>query len=779
MSQEELRITPRALQLYLELREFPILSDEIRQRMRSELIRRGVIREDQFEDEVRENAVSSQRRERLFDPEKDESAEVWALRLSRVRDTLTDFYFAHNLPRCLFREIIANVLNERAEHERILTFNPETAPWHLLFAKGEEFENAPEERRRQTEHHLKEIVVVLTKRMLSDQLAFVGLARKHFKICDLKDISARSIGTGKIGGKAAGMHLAWRVLQEREKDDPIEVGPRVKVPESWFIASDAYYEFIETNDLFSFLNQKYKDLDQIRAEYQVQREYFETTARLPQKVIRRLSEILDEVGTSPLIARSSSLLEDNFGTAFAGKYETHFAANQGDRDQRLRQLCQAVLKVYASGLNPNALAYRKQMGLIDYDERMGVLIQKVEGTPYRGHFFPQMAGVGFSHNPYRWTTQIDRKGGFLRIVWGLGTRAVDRVGGDYPRMVALSNPTLRPERSARDIQRCSQHYIDTIDLASNELVTVPVNDLIRSDTPALKFMASIAEDGDLLPIHLDDPRIAPDRYVLTFDRLLRSERFVMIMRTILKKLERAYGWPVDIEYTVEVIPGLDPDYKITLLQCRPQASREEGQTVTVPRNIPSERVVFASSGTVLSGKVSNIRYVVYVDPEHYSHVQTMRERNQMARVIGRLNQKLAGNAFILVGPGRWGSSNPELGVPVSYADIFHVDALVEVPLAIRDEEPEASYGTHFFQDLIESKIYPVAVYPGKKQDLFNFGFFRNAPNALLNFLPDETAMAEYVKLINIPEYQQGRMLELVMESGDREAMMAYLCDPSV
>jgi hypothetical protein len=251
------------------------------------------------------------------------------------------------------------------------------------------------------------------------------------------------------------------------------------------------------------------------------------------------------------------------------------------------------------------------------------------------------------------------------------------------------------------------------------------------------------------------------------------------MRTILKKLEQAYGWPVDIEYTVEVLPGADPDFKITLLQCRPQASREEGQVVTVPRDIAPERIVFSSSGTVLSGKVSNIRYVVYVDPEHYSHVQTMRERTQMARVIGRLNQKLAGNAFILVGPGRWGSSNPELGVPVSYADIFHVDALVEVPLAIRDEEPEASYGTHFFQDLIESKIYPVAVYPGNKQDHFDFDFFRKAPNALLNFLPEETAMADYVKLINVPEYRQGKMLELVMESGDREAMMAYLTEPTI
>lgn len=767
------KATPKVLGVYLELCEYPVLCDEIRKRMRDEMFRRGITRVQEFEDEVREKAIASQHRERLTDPMAQEQQDVWELRLGRVRDMLTDFYFAHNLPHTLFGTIVAEVLDERNKQDLVLSFNAELAPWPLLFARAEEFEKAPEEKRKATEHHLQEIIVVLTRGMLSDQLGFVGLARKYLKIDDLKGIHRRRIGRGKVGGKAAGMCVAWRVLQTPSKDDPVEIAPRVKLPDSWFIGADVYYEVIETNGLYRFLNQKYKDLDEIRAEYEVYRPHYEQNVKLPKSVVRRLGEILDQVGPSPMIVRSSSLLEDNFGTSFAGKYETHFVPNQGDRESRVRELCAAILKVYASVLNPNALAYRKQQNLIDYDERMAILLQKVEGTSYRGLCFPQLAGVGFSQNPYRWTPQIDRSGGFLRIVWGLGTRAVDRVAGDHPRMVALSHPTLRPEKTAREIQRYSQRYIDAIDLAKNQFVTLPVESVIQHDFPGLRYIASVNEGGDLRPLHMTDPRIAPSKYVITLDGLLSNRRFVNLMRGVLRKLEQAYGRPVDIEYTVEIIPGPEPDFCVHLLQCRPQASRADGQELRVPKEVPHESIIFSSSGTVWSGKVKNIRYIVFVDPERYARVEKERDRTHIARLVGLLNRKLSGNAFIFVGPGRWGSSNPELGVPVAYADIFNADALVEVPMAIRDEEPEASFGTHFFQDLIESDIYPVAVYPGKKTDTFNFEFFRGAPNTLEEHIPDGGAYAPLVKVINVPETCEGRYAELVMD-GEREEVLAYL-----
>ncbi|MBI5535267.1 MAG: PEP/pyruvate-binding domain-containing protein [Deltaproteobacteria bacterium] len=768
--------TYRVLALDLEIREYPILRDVIRKAMREEMFRRGIVREEQFEEEVRVKAQKTQEREGLYDPNQPELAEVWEKRCWRVRDMLTDFYFAHNLPHSIFHSIVADVLGERNKTNLILNFNPETAPWDLLFAQAEEFESGDEATRQRTEHHLQEIIAVLTKGMLSDQLGFVGLARKHFKIADVKEINRCRIGRGKVGGKAAGMNLAWRVLQTPSKGDPVDVGARVKIPDSWFIAADLHYEFVEQNDLFGGLNEKYKDLDQIREDFDKYKGRYEA-AKLPESLVKRLDEVLDQVGDAPIVARSSSLLEDNFGTSFAGKYDTHFCPNQGDRRTRMAQLCLALKKIYASALNPDAMAYRKMMGLIDYDERMAILLQKVEGMPWRDHLFPQVAGVGFSHNPYRWTPQIDRKAGFLRLVWGLGTRAVNRVERDHPRLVALSHPTLRPERTARDVRRYSQHMVDTIDLKNNCFATVPFEQLVAHDYPGIRHLASVFEGGEVHPIYMSDPRIPPENYVITLDQILHKCPFVPLMRTILQKLERAWGHPVDIEFTVEIVPGPVPDFIIHLLQCRPQAQGRTTEEVTLPVGIPKDQVVFQSARTVSSGRVRNIQYVVYVDPERYSLVETMTERSRIARTVGKLNRKLEGKAFILVGPGRWGSSNAELGVPVTYADIFNADALVEVPMSIRDEEPEASFGTHFFQDLIESRIYPVAVYPDKG-DHFDFDFFRSAPNALAQLVPDEEPMGELVRLIDLAACKQGKLLELTMTDAPQEAVMAYLVPAS-
>ena len=130
--------------------------------------------------------------------------------------------------------------------------------------------------------------------------------------------------------------------------------------------------------------------------------------------------------------------------------------------------------MYASGLNPNALLYRRQKGLQDYDERMALLIQVVQGNKFGKYYLPHAAGVAFSRNSYRWTPQIRMEDGFVRLVWGMGTRAVDRVGNDFPRLIALSHPLLRPSSEPVSIRRYSQHYVDLIDLEENIFKTLPI-----------------------------------------------------------------------------------------------------------------------------------------------------------------------------------------------------------------------------------------------------------------------------------------------------------------
>ncbi len=763
---------PRALELYLQISQYPILGQSIRDRMREELFARGVINREQFGREVREKAVLSQQREGLADPLVEETAEVWEERLALVRDHLTDFYFAHNLPYTLFEDIVRAVLADRAPGQQVtLPFNPELAPSNVLIAQAREYSDLPPDERKRVSHHVQEITVVLTKSMISDQIAFVRLAKEFLDIEDFERIGAHRIGEGKIGGKAAGMTLAGKILQRPGPDDEVDLAGCVVVPDSCFIGADVFYDFHALSGLADFLNQKYKTPEQIVADYPRLREAY-AQGRFPDGVLARLRALLADMGDAALIVRSSSLLEDNFGYSFAGKYESFFCANQGTPEENLRALTSAISRIYASVLSPDALVYRQQMHLVDYDERMAILIQEVQGQRYRNLLFPTLAGVGFSRNPFRWNRRIRPQDGLLRMVWGLGTRAVDRVAGDYPRMVALSHPQLRPEMGASQIRRYSQRFVDVIDLDANALETVPVSDVLRMDYPGVHFLAS-QDKGDYLQPLFAAGGMNDAPLVLTFDRLLKSKEFVALMRTALKKLERAYGCPVDIEFTVEIADQPPPQFVLHLLQCRPLSGPEWDQSLQIPGDVPAADVVFRAGRLVPHGKVERIRYVVYVDPADYDRVPDFETRFELARVIGRLNKRLEGACFVLMGPGRWGSSNVELGLKVTYADIYNTRALIEMAQAKGDSVPEVSYGTHFFQDLVESHIYPLPLYPNDAGTTINQAFFDEASNQLGALLPADAECARWIKVIDVPAETRGRYLELVMV-GDQDEALAYL-----
>jgi hypothetical protein len=760
---------PRTLQLYLQISEYPILAQSIRDRMREELFARGVINPDQFEREVREKAVLSQQREGLSDPLAEESAEVWAARLSLVRDHLTDFYFAYNLSYALFEEIVRAVLAERAPGQEVsLPFNPELAPSNVLVAQAREYTDLSPAEQKRVSHHLREITVVLVKSMISDQIGFVRLAKEFLDVDDFERIGDRRIGEGKIGGKAAGMILAGKILDRADPEDEVNLTGRIVVPESCFIGADVFYDFHSVNRFTEFVNQKYKSPEEIAADYpHIQETYAE--GRFPDGVHARLKQLLVDMGGTPLIVRSSSLLEDNFGYSFAGKYESFFCPNQGTLEQNLRALMGAISLIYASVLSPDALVYRQKMGLVDYDERMAILIQRVQGRRWRDMLFPPLAGVGFSRNPFRWNRKIRPEDGLLRLVWGLGTRAVDRVANDYPRMVALSHPQLRPELEVRDIRRYSQHFVDLIDLRENSFRTRPVGEVLRADYPGVHMLAS-RDHGDYLQPLLTSGGFAREPLVLTFDQLLKNQDFVALMRAALRKLERHYECPVDIEFTVDLELGYPPQFTLNLLQCRPLSGPEWDQTLRIPRNVPTSDVVFRAGRLVPHGRAERVRYIVFVDPATYAAVPDYTTRYEIARVVGRVNKRLEGQEYVLMGPGRWGSSNVELGVKVTYADIHNARVLVEMAMAGDRSAPEASYGTHFYLDLVESRIYPLPLYSDDPGTALNREFLRTAPNALPDLLPQDASYSPYVKVIDVPAVAAGRYLEVVMIAEQEEAL---------
>ena len=765
---------PKLSRIHLQLGQYPVLGDAMRERMREELFRRGVITKERFESEVREKAVQSQLREGIVNPYREESAGAWERRLTIIRDQLTEFYFAYNLSPQLFEEIAREVLQRRPTAEQVLSLNPEMASLEILFKQLEGYYTLPPEEQARLRHHMQETKVVLIKVLISDDLEFVRVAKEYLSLEDLHWIHNHRVGRGKIGGKAAGLVLAWTILNQTlsrfsDGSDPV----RLAIPETYFVGADVSYEFMQANHLVHYLNQKYKSIDEIQGDYpEIQAAYAQ--GRFAPDIVDELRELLATVGDQPLIVRSSSLLEDNFELSFAGMYESVFCPNQGTPDENLAALTQAIARVYASVYNPDVLLYRKQRGFLDYDERMAALIQVVQGERYRNFHFPAVAGVAYSHNLYMWNPKLRREDGFARMVVGLGTRAVDRVGEDYPRMVALSHPNLRPESGAQEIRSYSQYFMDVLNLETNHLETRPITDILAGDYPNLRFLASVDKGDYISPMVYTDRSLNPHSLVITLEGLLTQTPFANHLKTILKALEFSYSRPVDIEFTV--VLGREhprPSVELHLLQCRPLAGSARAEKIQFPERLAEGDIIFGTEKLVPTGQVRGINYIVYVDPERYLHLADPSRKLELGRLIGRLNERLEGQRFILMGPGRWGSSNPDLGVKVTYADFYNTRALVEIGWAQGKSRPTLSYGTHFFQDLVESNIYPLAIFPGEPGNPFNTSFFETALNALPVLLPGDARHADFVKVIDVPATTGGRTLELVM-SGDEGRALAYL-----
>ena len=759
--------------IYIALIQYPILKSKIRAAMRRELFSRGIISPHEFEEMVLEQALQSQEREGLQDPYMEEDSYRWELRLHNIRGHLTDLFFANNLSYELFEELIAKILIPRGveveDNNTIELLNPEMMPQDMLFEQANLIKDMPKEVYRQYRPRLQEIKVILMRNLISDQLAYLNIAKEWIKLEDLITINDHRIGSGRIGGKSAGMILAQRILLEHGDQDIIN---HLDVPESYFLASDVIYAFMTHNNLIKWSGQKYKTEDEIRNDYpQILKEFM--AGEFPPNIIEELKELIQTHHKTPLIVRSSSLLEDNFGMSFAGKYDSFFLPNQSTLEENLSEIQLAIAKVYASALNPDALLYRQSKRLQEYDERIAVLIQPVSGKKHKKFFFPHGAGVAFSRNLFRWSPVINKKEGFLRLVWGLGTRAVDRVGNDYPRLVALSHPLLHTHADPKNIVNYSQHYIDAIDLDQNKLVSIPVEQVVDQKLPYLRYVAQTYQNGYLSSIRssIEDEN---SQTVITFDDLLKRTPFADRMKRILHILETSYQRPVDLEFTLEIENphSLEPEVNITLLQCRPQSELIELKT-KLPEDLEPKDILFKTHGVVPEGLVENIDYLVYVSPKYYYALPNQEDRFELGRIISKINKKLKLETFICIGPGRWGTVNTDLGVRIGYSDIHHTRALIEVSGKGLGCTPEPSFGTHFFQDLIEAQIYPLAINLDDPKTIYQESLFENTPNQLQKLIPDLVKYEKVLRIIKIDDIQKNHRLNLVMNDAKGIAV-AYL-----
>ncbi|MCX7833782.1 MAG: nucleotidyltransferase domain-containing protein [Ignavibacteria bacterium] len=619
----------------------------------------------------------------------------------------------------------------------------------------------------------KSLRVSLIRRFLSDALSYIGIAKKYLTINDFHNISKKVIFTsnshGKLGGKSAGLILATSILREEAP----EIYNKIRVPKTWYIISDGIMDFIHYNNLEEVFEQKYKDIDIIRQEYPYIVQLFKNSSFSPD-MLKNFSLMLDDFGNKPLVVRSSTLLEDGIGAAFSGKYKSLFLANQGSKKKCLEELTSAVAEVYASIFNTDPIEYRAERGLLDYNEQMGVIIQEVVGVQVGKYYLPAFAGVAFSNNEFRWSPRIKREDGLIRLVPGLGTRAVDRTSDDYPILVSPGLPTLKVNVTFEETLKYSPKRIDVINLETNTFETIEIKDLLReygNEYPMVDKIFSVYKDGHVQRGFNLDYKKEWNNSIATFENLINSTDFVKDMHTMISTLKKSVNHPVDIEFACD-------GENIYLLQCRTQSSFEDINPSPIPKDVPKEKIIFTANRYISNGRVPEITHIVYVDPEAYSEISDLSTLQDVGRAVGKLNKLLPKRQFILMGPGRWGSRGDiRLGVSVTYSDINNTAVLIEIAKKKGNYVPDLSFGTHFFQDLVESSIRYIPLYPDDTGIIFNETFLKSSKNILTYLLPEYKHLENIIRVIDVKERTNGEILRILLNSELDEAL-AFLSQPS-
>jgi len=323
------------------------------------------------------------------------------------------------------------------------------------------------------------------------------------------------------------------------------------------------------------------------------------------------------------------------------------------------------------------------------------------------------------------------------------------------------------------VARYSQRFIDVIDLQQNAFTTLPLAKLLSGTGlrfPRAPEVFSIWREGQLIPVTGLLLNVAPRDLVATFDGLLERTGFARQMKEILDVLGETWGVPVDVEFAHD-------GRSLHILQCRPQSRGGQYARVRVPADIPAADVVFTAHRYVQTAQARGLEYVVYIPHDAYEALPDYDRLLAVGRAVGELNRILPHRRFVLMGPGRWGSRGDiKLGVRVDYGDINRARMLVEVARRKGDYVPDVSFGTHFFQDLLEADIAYLPLYPDEPGNVFAEQWLRTAPNALAELLPQRANLADVVRVLHVPAVTGGRLLDVIMD-GEAGEGMGYLVLP--
>ena len=379
------------------------------------------------------------------------------------------------------------------------------------------------------------------------------MVRENFTPEDYFQVRSRMIGTGLIGGKAAGMLMSRKLIENYEP----EIFARLEPHDSFYVGNDVFYAYIIENGMWD-----------LRVRQRSEEGYFSAAEEIADalmhgafspKIEEQFKRMLEYYGQDPYIVRSSSILEDSFGNAFAGKYESVFCSNHGSIEERLAEFENAARIVYASTMSKAALDYRKRRGLDERDEQMALLVQRVSGSRYGNHFLPSAAGVGYSTSPYKFgASDGEENSGMLRLVMGLGTAAVDRNQGSYPRIVFCNDPKKKISATAAESHQYSQQVIDAVNTETGAIDGLGIS-WATSTLPEYQQRQLLSHDYDAESMFLNRGQKRKVFYV-SCDGIVNNEQLMNDFKTILRVLQEKYDYPVDIEFTINLSD--EGDYRI-------------------------------------------------------------------------------------------------------------------------------------------------------------------------------------------------------------------------
>jgi CheY-like chemotaxis protein len=546
------------------------------------------------------------------------------------------------------------------------------------------------------ESHRRHLVDMIANRRKRRQKGIVA----DFDAADADyDTEFFKIGKGSLGGKARGLAFVASLLRQNPDLCNAYDGVEIQVPQTLVITTDGFESFVEDNGL-RYLSEA--DLpDEKIADCFI-------NARFPLWIEEKLRDYLTQVHY-PLAVRSSSLLEDAQFRAYAGLYRTYMITNDcPDLQLRLNHLIHAIKLVYASTYYKGPKAFSKRVGHRTEEEQMAVIVQRLVGTQYADSFYPALSGVAQSHNYYPFA-RMKPEEGIVTIAMGLGKTVVE---GEKTLRFSPAHPQLLPQRSTvEDILENAQRHFYALKMEAS-------CHYLETNDGANLWYREVSDAADELPMQLlastyvpEEHRIRdtvhiPGQRVLTFAHILKYREFPLadILKNMLALGAQGMGCPVEMEFSVNLTQDPDTPQQFAFLQLRPMTARAELEQVTITGDEIASAFCF-SANALGNAKNQEMADIVFVKPQTFDPAHT----TDMKGEIAKLNASLVkdNRKYLLIGPGRWGSADRWLGIPVSWADISGVGAMVETESEQLVAEP--SQGSHFFHNITTLGINYITV----------------------------------------------------------------------